>query len=301
MGLHARRALVALTILMASVSSSGRAAETAYEAEIRKWREAREARLKSEEGWLAVAGLFWLEQGANRFGTAAGNQIVLPEGSAPPLAGVFEHHAGKTTVRIEPGVVVTTKGAAVTSKELTADTAGEPDVLVLGRLTMHVIERGGRYGIRLKDKESLQRKSFAGLQWFPVKDSYRFTARFVPYDPPRSVPVPNVLGQVTEMPSPGHAVFEVGGKQVGLDAVLEEPDAKELFFIFRDLTTGKETYGAGRFLYSEMEKDGTVVLDFNKAYSPPCAYTPYATCPLPPKQNRLSVRIEAGEKHSGHH
>ena len=169
-------------------------------------------------------------------------------------------------------------------------------MLELGRLSLHVIERGGRLGIRLKDRESPLRKAFTGLSWFPIDERYRVVARFVPYDPPKALKVPNVLGNVTPMPSPGRAEFTIDGKAVQLDGVLEEPDATELFFIFRDQTSGHETYGAGRFLYADLPKDGKLVLDFNKAYNPPCAFTPYATCPLPPPQNRLPVRIEAGRR-----
>ncbi len=292
-------ASAAAAVLAAGLTAAP-AGDAAYRAEIDQWRAAREARLRADDGWLAVAGLFWLKEGANRFGTAAGNEIVLPAGSAPAVAGVFELHAGKTSVHVEPGVVVTAATGAVTAMELRPDTSGSPDVLKLGRLTLFVIERSGRYGIRLRDPESPRRKEFKGLTWFPVAEPLRIKARFIPYTPPRSVPVPNVLGQINEMPSPGRAVFAIGGQEVGLDSVLEEPEAKELFFIFRDLTTGHETYPSGRFLYSDMPQDGTVILDFNKAYSPPCAFTPFATCPLPPKQNRLPVRIEAGERYAGH-
>jgi uncharacterized protein (DUF1684 family) len=285
----------AAVLLFASV---GHAADGGYAAEIQKWRERREARLKADDGWLTVAGLYWLKDGANRFGSAAANEVAFPEGAAPPLAGVLELAGGKVAIRVEPGVVVTAKGVPVKAMQLKPDTSGEPDVLALGRLTFFVIERSGRLGVRLRDPESPQRKAFAGLAWFPVAEPYRIAARFVPAATARTIPVPNILGQTIDMPSPGRAVFSVGGKELGLDAVLEEPDAKELFFIFRDQTAGKETYPAGRFLYSELPKDGTVVLDFNKAYSPPCAFTPHATCPLPPAQNRLGVRIEAGEKYS---
>jgi hypothetical protein len=276
--------------------------DPAYRAEIETWRGQREARLKGDGGWLQVVGLFWLKPGATSFGTDPGNGIVLPAGSTPPRAGVFDLQGGKTTVRMEPGVEATVDGKPVTAHELRPDVPGPPDVVKLGpRLTLHVIERGGRYGIRLKDTQSALLKEFTGLRWFPVREDYRFDARFVPYDPPKKIPVPNILGQVEELPSPGYVAFTVGGREVRLDPVLEEPGADELFFIFRDQTAGKETYPAGRFLYTPMPKDGVVALDFNKAYSPPCAFTPYATCPLPPKQNRLPVRIEAGEMRSGHH
>ena len=269
-------------------------------AEIEAWRTQREARLVADGGWLTVAGLFWLKEGENRFGSANDNDIVLPA-SAPEHAGVFDFHGGSVRARIEAGVTATVGAKPVTVVDMHPDTSGSPETLTMGPLSMHVIERGDRYGIRLKDNESPARKAFKGLQWFPVSDAYRVTARFVPYSPPRSIPIPNVLGQVNEMPSPGYVVLTLGGEELRLDPVLEEPDAEELFVIFRDGTTGKETYGAGRFLYTEKPRDGRVVLDFNKAYSPPCAFTPYATCPLPPKQNRLSVRIEAGEKSDGAH
>ena len=276
--------------------------DPAYRAETNKWRANREARLKSDGGWLQVVGLFWLKEGSNSFGTAAGNAIVLPAGSAPARAGIFELRAGKTTVRMDPGVDATVDGRPVTVRELRPDVPGPADVVTLGpRLTLHVIERGGRYGIRLKDRESALLKEFKGLRWFPVQEDYRIEARFVPYTPPKTIPVPNILGQVEDLPSPGYAAFTIGGREVHLDPVLEEPGATELFFIFRDETSHKETYPAGRFLYAPMPKDGRVTLDFNKAYSPPCAFTPHATCPLPPKQNRLPVRIEAGEMYSGHH
>ncbi len=285
----------AAVLLYATV---GHAAGGGYAGEIQTWRERREARLRADDGWLTVAGLFWLKEGVNRFGAAAANEVAFPEGSAPALAGVLELARGKVTLRVEPGIVVTDKGATVQTKELKPDSSGDPDVLSLGRLTFYIIERGGRLGVRLRDPESPQRKAFTGLTWFPVSEPYRIVAKFVPAATPRSIPVPNILGQTIDMPSPGRAVFTLRGKELGLDAVLEEPDAKELFFIFRDQTSGKETYPGGRFLYTELPKDGTVVLDFNKAYSPPCAFTPHATCPLPPQQNRLGVRIEAGETYA---
>jgi uncharacterized protein (DUF1684 family) len=182
-----------------------------------------------------------------------------------------------------------------TDRELWADSA---DVAKVGRLSLFVIKRGEKYGIRLKDPESEYRREFHGIEVFPASAEYRVTAKWVAE--PAKIPILNVLGQTEEMKSPGYAVFRIHGQEYRLRPVLEADDAQELFFIFRDQTSAKETYGAGRFLYSEMPKDGHVVLDFNKAYNPPCAFTPYATCPLPPPENRLAVRIEAGEKKYGH-
>jgi len=271
-------------------------ADEAYRAEVQKWRDRREARLKADGGWLTVAGLFWLKEGANRFGTDPAAEIALPAGSAPARAGVFEYRDGRTTLRLEPGVVGQIAGRPVTAPTLLrTDEAGSPDVLELGLLSMHVIRRGARDGIRLKDKNAEARRDFSGLHWFAVDEQYRVTARWVAYPLPKPLKVPNVLGDSETMPSPGYAEFSLRGKAMRLDGVIEEPRSVELFFIIRDLTSGKETYPAGRFLYSDLPKEGKVLLDFNKAYNPPCAFTAYATCPLPPPQNWMPVRVEAGE------
>ena len=261
-------------------------ADMSYQASIEQWRAQREARLKSDDGWLSVAGLFWLKEGANTIGSDSSNSIVLPRG--PAKAGVFEFHAGTTTFRPASGAAM----------QLKSDSEGEPDKVKIDNLTMFVIHRGDRYAIRLKDPESEFRHEFTGLHWFPVNDSYRVTAKFVPYEPPKILAIPNILGETEKQPSPGYAEFTLQGRLFRLDPVIEDD---HLFFIFHDQTSGKETYPPGRFLDAEMAKDGKVVLDFNKAYNPPCAFTPYATCPLPPKQNRLPTRIEAGELTYGLH
>lgn len=272
-----------------------------YAPGIKKWRQEREIRLKSDTGWLTVAGLFWLKEGPNRFGTDPTSDIVLPSGTAPPYAGVFELKEGKIAVRVESGTSVTSSGRTVTEMELKNDQTGDPTLLALGDLTMFVIERGGKYGIRLKDKNSKMRREFTGLKWYPVKPEYRITGTWTEYDPPKQIPVPNVLGQTDSLPCPGYVTFKVKGVTVKLEPVLESPDDKELFFIFRDGTSGVTTYGSGRFLYADLPVEGKVVLDFNKAYNPPCVFTPFATCPLPPASNRLKVKIEAGEMNYGRH
>jgi len=297
-----RRLAIAVVAVVAAILLLMREAGQAdYKSSIEGWRKQREARLQADDGWLTVAGLFWLEEGPNRIGTDAAGEIVLPPGSAPGRVGVLEFHDGRATFRAEKGVAVTCAGKPVTTMELKPDVSGSPDVLAVADLSMFVIKRGARYAIRLRDKNASARREFRGLSWFPVDEKYRVTASFVPYEPPRPIPIPNILGEVEEMPCPGYASFRIGGRELRLEPVLEEPGATELFYIFRDLTSGKETYPAGRFLYSEMPRHGMVVLDFNKAYTPPCAFTPYATCPLPPKQNWLDLRVEAGEKTYGHH
>lgn len=257
-------------------------AATAFETDIASWRRARETALKADGGWLTVAGLFWLHEGANSFGRDPANEIVLPDG--PSRGGVFELHGGK--VRIVAG------GGA---REVAPDSS---DAVKVGRLSLFVIQRGDKYGIRLKDPESPYRLSFRGIDYYPARPEYRVTARFVAE--PTSVAILNVIGQTERYRSPGYAVFRLAGQELRLRPYLEEPDAKQLFYVFRDQTSGKETYGGGRFLYSDMPRDGQVVLDFNKAYNPPCSFTPYATCPLPSAENRLPVRIEAGEKKYEH-
>ena len=286
-----------LGIVCAALAAVGADSTTdsAYRAQIEAWRAAREASLKADGGWLTVAGLFWLKDGPNSFGSTPDNDIRLPA-SAPARAGVFLAEPGRVRLRLEAGVAAQLAGQAVTEAELWPDSE---NVLVLGRLTLQLIERGGRRAIRLKDIDSPARRAFQGLAWFPVDEAYRVTARFLPSEPPQRLPIVNVLGQVVDMPSPGVAVFELGGRELRLTPVLESPEAKELFFIFRDETSGRETYGAGRYLYAAPAVDGRLVLDFNKAYSPPCAFTEFATCPLPPPQNRLRLRVEAGERSPG--
>ena len=292
--------VAALALLVAPAPAAALAADTGYPHEVEAWRAKREADLRAPEGWLSVVGLHWLREGTSTIGSAKGSDILLPP-PAPARVGTVDLARGKLTVRVAPGVTVKAQDKAVTEVELHSDKAGKADVLTVGPVSLFVIERGGRLALRVKDPESPRRRGFRGLDWYPVKDAFRIQARFVPYEPVKKVPIANVLGMVEPLPSPGYAVFQVGGREVRLDAVLEEPDAKELFFIFKDTTAGKETYPAGRFLYSAMPKDGQVVLDFNKSYSPPCAFTSFATCPLPPRQNRLAVRIDAGEKRPAGH
>jgi uncharacterized protein (DUF1684 family) len=273
------------------------AGDTSYRATIEQWRAQQEAELKADGGWLTVSGLFWLKEGINRAGSNQASDIALPRG--PAELGTFEFHGGKTAFRAAPGVGVRLNGQpAGAVMPLKSDAEDKPDRIQFDAFTMFVIHRGDRYGIRLKDTESVSRKEFTGLHWFPVKHSYRVIAKFVPYQPPKMITIPNILGETEQDASPGYALFRLDGQSLRLDPVVEDD---QLFFIFHDLTSGKETYPAGRFLYTDLPKNGEVVLDFNRAQNPPCAFTAYATCPLPPKQNRLPVRVEAGELNYGHH
>lgn len=264
------------SLLLAATALAG---SGGWLAELQQWRERRETSLKADGGWLTVAGLSWLREGANTFGAATDNMIVLPEGSAPARAGTFELRAGQVTAVVDGR-----------RRVLRPDS---DDALSLGRLQLSVIRRGGRYAIRLRDNESALRREFKGLRWFPPDERYRITARFVAQ--PRTLRIVNVLGQSEERRSPGYAEFTLEDRTLRLYPVADRP-GDPLFFIFRDRTSGRETYGGGRFLYTEPPRNGAVTLDFNRAYNPPCAFTPYSTCPLPPKENRLPVRIPAGEQ-----
>jgi uncharacterized protein (DUF1684 family) len=262
-----------------------------YRAEIESWRRRMEEGLRAERGWLALAGLFWLQEGENHFGAGADNPIVLPGSSAPEHAGSFVLHDGTVTLQpLSAGVMLNGQPASAARLRSSAD--DDPDLVAIGDLTMLVLRRGERYAIRLWDRRSPAREAFAGRRWYPVDEAYRLTARFIAPDPPHSLPVPNILGDIEQRASPGRAVFMLGGRERSLDAVT---DGDELFFIFRDQTAGETTYGAGRFLKAAYPVDGQVTLDFNRAYSPPCAFTAFATCPLPPPGNHLPLRIEAGE------
>ena len=269
-------------VFMVLMAGASMFAASAYQVEIARWKSERETKLKAEDGWLSLAGLFWLHQGANPFGKDSKGEIVLPDG--PVHAGVFHLDHGKVTVTLDGK-----------TRDVHPDS---DDVVQVGRAKLLVIKRSDKYGIRVKDPESQARREFKGIESFPVDEAYHVTATWVA--DPRKIPILNIIGQTEESECPGYAVFKLRGRELQLHPIFEEPGAKELFYIFKDETSTKETYPAGRFFYSDLPKDGQVVLDFNKAYNPPCAFTPYATCPLPPPENRLPVRIEAGEKRYGH-
>jgi uncharacterized protein (DUF1684 family) len=275
----------------------------AYVAEVEDWRAGRLERLTSETGWLTLVGLHWLQDGPNRVGSGADADLPLPADRAPEWAGTLyppESPGGSLRFELAPGAGVAIEGEEITGPvELATDGQGEATVLELGSLTFYVIARGERLGLRVKDSQSPARLEFAGIESYPVDPAWRLTARFEPYDPPRELAILDVTGGTQPSVSPGAVIFEKDGRSFRLDA-LDAGD--ELFLIVHDQTSGHGTYGAGRYLYTPVaSEDGTVELDFNKLYNPPCAFTEFATCPLPPAQNRLDLAIEAGEKDAGHH
>jgi uncharacterized protein (DUF1684 family) len=268
--------------------------------EVEEWRAKRDARLRAEDGWLTLVGLAWLKEGPNGFGSAPDSAVVLPA-SAAPHAGTLVVAGETVTLQPEPGAGVQVDGKDATTAVLVSDKDGaEPTVVHVGSVSFYVIVREGKLAVRVKDSASPVLKGFTGMEYFPIDPKWRVTARFEPYSPEKTIPVPNVFGRLEDSKSPGALVFEVDGKSYRLDPVWEE-GTTDLFIIFGDQTNGHETYGAGRFLYAHPAgPDGTTVVDFNKSYNPPCVFTPYATCPLPPPQNKLAVRVLAGEKRYAH-
>ncbi len=288
----------ALLFLFLISSCGQQPARMDYKKQIEGWHQKRIQRLKASDSWLSLAGLYWLKQGENTFGADDKNDIVFPKGKAPAYIGKIILKNGQAVARIHPDVPVTSDGQIVKQIMLKNDQQGKPTVLKLGTLSWYVIKRGNMFGIRLKDSENPPLKSFTGIDRFPVKEEWRIEARFIPYTKPKKVAIPTVLGTVVEEDAPGQLRFDYHGKTYSLEAL---DDGDEFFIIFADSTNGQETYHAGRFLsVDKPDKKGMTYIDFNKAYNPPCAFTPYATCPLPPKENYLPIRVTAGEKDYPH-
>jgi len=267
-----------------------------YMNHIAEWQQNRVANLTRDEGWLTLTGLFWLEEGDNRFGSAAENDLVFPGDDLPPAMGKFIFDGRSVRIQIQPGVTIQHEQKPVTEMTLLSDAQGKPTVLTYGAHSWYIIERGDRFGVRLRNSQAAALKAFKGIETYPVDLQWRVKAILKPYHPSKTIQVPNVLGMVSGEECPGALQFEIGGKNYRLD-VIAEKDAEQYFIIFADETNGEETYSAGRFLYAErVDAQGITYLDFNKAYNPPCAFSDFATCPLPPLQNRLPVKITAGEK-----
>ncbi len=295
--------LVAVSVLCGIASAANKpkpaTVDPAYQQSFEKWKDELVDDLKQE--WLPLAGLFWLKPGENSFGTDPKNAVVFPKG--PAHAGSFTLQGKIVTATFGPDANAAIVGKPVITAELKPDTTGNPTVVELGNLRLHVIVRGERIGIRLKDLESDAVPQYHGPQFFPLDLSYRVTATWLPSDGKQTVDVPNVLGDVSPTPIAGTAVFKINAQELKLTD-LGGDAASGLFFVFSDPTSKTDTYPGGRFLKTDPVTNGTVVLDFNRAYNPPCAVTPYATCPLAPKENRLSVAIPAGEEYDhkhGHH
>ena len=269
--------------------------DTEYLEELGEWRTHRVERLIAEDGWLSLVGLFWLESGENSIGSGSDNSVLLPAEKAPEEVGSLMVEGRIVGISVDPEAGVTHQGAPVDFMRMIPDSDGEPTTLVLGDLSFFIIDRGGRLAVRVKDRQSPARRAFKEIENYPIDAGWRFAAKFEPYDPPQKISIATINGALLDEPSSGALVFDLEDQTLRLD-VLGEPGADSLFVIFSDETSGRETYGGGRYLYTSAPgPNGVVDLDFNRAYNPPCVFTDYATCPLPPRQNRLPVKIEAGE------
>ncbi|RFS14177.1 DUF1684 domain-containing protein [Emticicia sp. C21] len=267
-----------------------------YEDEIKAWHNKRIENLKKENGWLNLAGLFWLEEGKNTFGTGSSNKIVFPKGKSDDFLGTLILEKGEVFIETTADKAIFNNEQSVTKLKIFP--LEKPTILKHKSLRWFIIKRGDKYGIRLRDLESPFLKEFTGIETFPIDEKWKIKAKLVKEEN-KKISILDVLGQTNLQDSSGKLVFTIAGKEYSLDALKE---GESLFIIFADKTNKKETYGAGRFVYTTKPDDnGEVYLDFNKATNPPCAFTPYATCPLPPMQNTLPIAVNVGEKNYGHH
>jgi uncharacterized protein len=277
--------------------------DASWQSELQSWRVKRASDLQAPEGWLSLIGLDWLQEGDNSFGSAEANLFQIPAKVPAHIANVRLEKGALRLIPPTGGFPKELKldGKPASEATLFADDAQNPSKLTIGTVAIIIIHRDERYALRVKDTQAPSRSTFHGLSWYAPDENYRIHAKWIPYTPPKVLDIPTILGTVSKLPAPGAAEFAIDGKTVRLEPVLESPDSKELFFILRDTTSKTTTYGGGRFLYTELPdhgvaQPGEVVLDFNRLINPPCAFTAFATCPLPPMQNRLPVAIAAGEK-----
>ena len=274
----------------------------AWRQQVEAWRAHYEREISAPDGWLTLIGLEWLKPGVNSFGSAEGNTVLL-HAQVPAHMGMLTV-MGKTIQLLAPAggfpADMQVDGKPALEGVLRVSNAN-PSTIAWKGLTLVVLARGDRFVLRIKDADAPTRTAFHGLHWYAPDPRYRVTARWIPYKPPQIEPIPTVLGTTLNMTSPGVAEFLLNGNVVLLEPVLEGSDKSKLFFILRDTTSKTTTYGGGRFLTTGLpdhglDQPGSLTLDFNELYNPPCAYTPYATCPLPPHKNDLPVPIEAGEQ-----
>ena len=310
------RRCTAVLVVLVSALGAGCAREQPlplpgdYRQQVEAFREKRGHEIISPTGWAALVGLHFLTPGTHVVGSAPGSDVRLTGPSAPPTLGTITVMPGTPAVAgstgtarlvLANGIQARRGGEAInllppiwTDIELKPG-AKPDDYLRVGDLTMTLIRRGEKLALRVWDAQAPSLTSLKQLEWMPIDESWRVQGRFEPHPPGRTMKILNVLNELIDMANPGVAVFSVGGQEYRLEALLESDDAKELFFLFRDGTSGKSTYGAGRYLYTPLPEHGRVILDFNQAKNPPCTFTDFATCPLPPKGNILSVAVNAGE------
>lgn len=265
-----------------------------YTADLLDWRQGRDDDLTREDGWLSVVGLDWLHEGENTVGSAPDSDVTLPD-SAPARLGTITVTGDQVDLHVTADTYVTVGGLGTTGVVLRPTVHEDPRSRIqIGPVSIYIIRRGDRFAARVRDRENAARTTFGGRKWYPADSAYRVAGTFTPHEPARTVEVVTSAGMQTAIQNVGRVAFTLHGQALALEAFAGGRD-DELWFIFRDATSGKATYGAGRFLYASLDEGGTVDLDFNRAYHPPCAFTAYATCPLPPRENILPVPVEAGE------
>lgn len=264
-----------------------------YQQQVEQWRAVKEDELRRENSWLALAGLFWLKEGVNTMGSHPQADIVLPKGAAQVGTITLDNHA-LTLTAADPAVGLRVEGESVTTITLHPDMSDRPTTYVtMGELTFMIIQRGDSYALRLWDNGRVERQSYPGRKWYPIDANYAVQGHYNRYEQQEMVQFERTLGDAVAMQAAGVVAFELLGQSLQLTALENVPN--RLFLLFRDQTTGRGTYPAGRYLYADVQDDGTALLDFNQAFSPPCAVTTFATCLYPPRENHLSVCIEAGE------
>jgi len=298
------RVLAVLVLSLAALNATDTESAATWKSGLLAWRADLAKELQQPNGWLTLIGLEWLKPGDNTFGSAPGNNLVVRAPTAAYLGVVQLNDKGLQLLPPHGGYP---KGLLVDGKvpegpqPLGSDDSGHPSKITTGTVTITIIHRGERNALRIKDSKSPALTQFHGLRWYLPNEAYRVQAKWIPYNPPHRVAIPTILGTEVMSDVPGVAEFTLDGKTFRLEPIEGNPEDKELFFILRDTTSTTETYGAGRFLYTPLPnhgltQPGEVILDFNRAQNPPCAYTPYATCPLPPPQNRLPIPIPAGQQ-----
>jgi uncharacterized protein len=296
-----KRVSVVLTLAIA-FGATAATIDTHWKEGLQQWRDQRAQKLSAPDGWLSLVGLEWLQPGSNTFGSEADNRIRLNAQVADHL-GALEVK-GNAVYLSSPASGLLDNGTPAQAAKIDTD-GPNPTVLKAGTLTLLVIHRGDRYALRIKDAQAPTRVNFHGLHWYAPDPRYRIEAKWIPFSPPHEESIPTIIGTTLKLPVPGVAEFTLDGQTIRLEPVIEEPGDKQLFFILRDTTSKTTTYGAARFLYTDfpasgLDKPGSLVLDFNRLQNPPCAYTPYATCPLPPPQNKLAVALPVGEQRYSH-
>jgi uncharacterized protein (DUF1684 family) len=297
--------VLAAAILLGSICTAYATEDSSWRAEILQWRKDHAADLLRPDGWLSLSGLVWLQEGDNTVGSAADGRIRVPAGNPPQIA--ILRLSGQSVTLLAPvgGFPAGFQLAGSSAKEGPLRVDPDKDKynphLTIGTLNMYIIRRADRFALRIKDSHSAALLNFHGLNWYPPNPAYRVTGKWIPYNPQKTVMLATLVGTSYSQPVPGAVAFVLQGKSYRLEPVLEDPDVPKLFFILRDKTSATTTYGACRFLYTGLpsnglDKPGELVMDFNRLENPPCAYTPYATCPLPPAGNRLPISLPVGEK-----